>query len=174
MTIKASITHLLHALMMKCNGWSNSNKWVAHLRASNDNVLAVEHKCRNLLSIKARNNYKRKWTTKPKGTYKYSSKNHSKSISLKTTFSLSNLSIKVFLANTKPVYSISFQNFITNLHWRHDQPQDHPSTETRSSTADFSHHQYLYEIFLPIGCSWVASMLQLSILFPFFNDVILA
>ena len=60
MMIKASVTHLLLTLMMKRNGRSNSNKLVVHFRAPIDNILAVEHKYRHSLSIKARNNYKRK------------------------------------------------------------------------------------------------------------------
>ena len=60
MMIKASITHLLHTLMMKCNRRSNGNKWVMHFRAPINNVLAIKHKYKHSLSIKARNNYKRK------------------------------------------------------------------------------------------------------------------
>ena len=30
MTIKASITHLLHALIINSNRWSNDNKWIVH------------------------------------------------------------------------------------------------------------------------------------------------
>ena len=82
MTIKASVTHLLHALMMKRNGRSNNNKWVVYFRAPIDNVLAITHKYWNSLSIKARNNYKKRGATKSKGTHKYLSKNHSESISL--------------------------------------------------------------------------------------------
>ena len=43
-----------------------------------------------------------------KGRHNYSFKNHFKSISLQTTFSLSDLSIKVFLANTTPMCSFPF------------------------------------------------------------------
>jgi len=60
MTTKLDVTHLLHALMMKRNGRSNGNKWAMQFRAPIDNVLAVEHKYRNSLSIKVRNRYKRK------------------------------------------------------------------------------------------------------------------
>ena len=66
MMIKASGMHLLHALMMKRNRWSNGNKWAAHLKASIDNILAIEHKCRNSLSIKTRNIYKREEQLNPK------------------------------------------------------------------------------------------------------------
>ena len=66
MAIKASVTHLLHALMMKRNGLSNSNKWVMHIRTPISNALAVVHKYRDSLSIKAKNNYKRKDQQNPK------------------------------------------------------------------------------------------------------------
>ena len=106
MTIKVSVTHLLRALIMKCNGWSNGNKWAVHLRAPIDNILVVEYKYRNSLFIKARNNYKKNQNPKihtntdPKVTPSH--------FLSKQTFSLSNLSIRVFLANTTPVCSISF------------------------------------------------------------------
>ena len=45
---------------MKRNGQINGNKWAVHFKAPIDNVLLVEHKYRHSLSIKARNNYKRK------------------------------------------------------------------------------------------------------------------
>ena len=66
MTIIASVTHLLRALMMKRNRQSNGNKWAVHFRAPIDNVLAVEHKYRHSLFIKVRNNYKRKEKQNPK------------------------------------------------------------------------------------------------------------
>jgi len=34
MMIKASITYLLHVLMIKSNGQSNSNKWAIQIRPS--------------------------------------------------------------------------------------------------------------------------------------------
>ena len=63
MTIKASVTH---TLIMKWNRRNNGNKWVVHFRTLIDNVLAVEHKYKHSLSIKARNNYKRKEQQNPK------------------------------------------------------------------------------------------------------------
>ena len=66
MAIKASVTHLLHALMMKRNGLSNSKKWAMHIRTPISNALAVVHKYTDSLSIKAKNNYKRKDQQNPK------------------------------------------------------------------------------------------------------------
>ena len=66
MMIKASGTHLLNTLMMKRNRQSNGNKWAAHLKASIGNILAIEYKCRNSLSIKTRNIYKREEQLNPK------------------------------------------------------------------------------------------------------------
>ena len=34
MMIKVGVTHLLHALMMKSNEWSNGNKWAVYIRPS--------------------------------------------------------------------------------------------------------------------------------------------
>ena len=82
MTIKASVTHLLCALMMKRNRQSNGSKWAVHFRAPIDNVLAVEHKYRHSLFIKVRNNYKRKEKQNSKVYTNTHPKNHSKSISL--------------------------------------------------------------------------------------------
>ena len=51
---------------MKRNGLSNSNKWAMHIRTPIGNALAVVHKYRDSLSIKAKNNYKRKDQQNPK------------------------------------------------------------------------------------------------------------
>ena len=142
MTIKASVTNLLHTLIMKRNKRINGNKWAVHFKALIDNVLAFEHKYKHSLSIKARNNYKRKEQQNPKVHMNTHPKITPSQLLSKQTFSLSDLSIRVFLTNTTPMCSISFQSFLAGLHWRHDQPQDHPSTKMRISIADFSHHQF--------------------------------
>ena len=107
-TTKSDVTHLLHALMMK---QSNGNKWVVHFRAPIDNVLVVEHKYRHSLSITVRNSYKRKEQQNPKGHTNTHPKITPSHFLSKQTFSLSVFSIRVFLINTIPVCSISFQRF---------------------------------------------------------------
>ena len=59
MTTQMSITHLLRASMIKCNGRSNSNKWAVCFKALIDNTVVVEHKYKHSLSIKIGNNYER-------------------------------------------------------------------------------------------------------------------
>ena len=45
---------------MKCNRRSNGNKWAMHIRTPIGNALAIVHKYKHSLSIKAKNTYKRK------------------------------------------------------------------------------------------------------------------
>ena len=111
-----------------------------HFRAPINNVLAVKHKYKHSFSIKAKNNYKRKENLKVH-TNTHPKITPSQLLS-KQIFSLSDLSIGVFLANTTLVCSISFQSFLAGLHRRHNQPWDRPSIEMRISTSDFSHHQF--------------------------------
>ena len=66
MMIQTSVTHLLRALMTRSNEWSNGNKWAMHIRAPIGNTLVVGYKCRNSLTIRAKNNYKRKKWHNPK------------------------------------------------------------------------------------------------------------
>ena len=111
MTRKVSITHLLCALMKKRNGRSNGNKWAVHLRAPISNVLAVEHKYRNSLSIKVRNNYKRKEQHNPKvhtNIHPNITPSQFRSKHFSLTFWLKHWSV---LANTTSVYPISFSSF---------------------------------------------------------------
>ena len=138
MTIKTSVTYLLSVLMRKRNRWNNGNKWAVHFKAFIDNILAIGHKYRHSLFIKARKNYKRKEQQNPK----VHTNTHPKITSSQfLSKQLSNWSIRVFFANITPVHSIPFQSFFAGLHRRHDRPRDHPSTKIRISTANFSHHQ---------------------------------
>ena len=52
MTIQTSVTHLLHALMIKNNGQSNGNECIVYFKTPIHDTLAVAHKCQNSLSIK--------------------------------------------------------------------------------------------------------------------------
>ena len=121
MMIQTSVTHLLRALMTRSNEWSNGNKWAMHIRAPIGNTLVVGYKCRNSLTIRAKNNYKRKKWHNPKVHTKIHPKtNLSQFLSINLFFS--DLIIGVFLENTTPVYPISFQVLLQVSHWRHNQP----------------------------------------------------
>ena len=61
--------------------------------------------------------------------------------SLYITLFLFDLSIRVFLANTTPVYYTFFSSFLAGFDQRYDPPRDHPSSETRSSTWWFFPYQ---------------------------------
>jgi len=88
MMTQASATHLLCALMTKNNKWSNGNKWAAHIKAPIGNALAIEHKYKDSLTIKARNGLKRKKWQNPKvhKKKKIQPKATPKSISLSKAF----------------------------------------------------------------------------------------
>ena len=134
MTTWTSVTHLLCALMMKSNEWSNGNKWAVYFRAPIDDTPALAHKCWDSLPIKTGNNYKRKGQHNPKVHTNTDPKTTPSHFSLKIIFLISDLSIRVFLANNTPVYNTFFPSFLAGLHWRHDKLCDRPSSETRSST----------------------------------------
>ena len=73
---------MLCALMTRSNGRNNGNKWAMHIRAPIGNALAIEHKYEDLLTIKAKNNYKRKKWQNLKVHIKIHPKNTPDSISL--------------------------------------------------------------------------------------------
>ena len=129
-----SVTHVLRTLMMKSNRQSNGKKWSVYFRAPIDDTLAVAYKCWDLLPIKTGNNYKRKGQHNSKVHTNTDPNTTPSHFSLKIIFLISDLSIRVFLANTTLVYYTSFLSFLACLHQRHDQLRDRPYNETRSST----------------------------------------